>query len=1367
MRDKQTPIVHSNGINKNNILPNSSDVSFALNAIRVSTEGRAEYQSEPGNQISISLPSGYLPVGSVYGQNEEVYIFSTNETSSEIGLFKQDKYTTLANLDLGFSSEFPISGEYRMRNGCERCLYWTDYNNVDYYFNVDKPNDFKTSNVFDSNKFKFNPDIQVPKIDLKQVNSSGGALPLGSYYFQLEIVDKNGNSFYKSDITPQTIIYDDDQSDSYNKIDGGLNAPQYDPAIGGLPATNKSITLEFSNLDTSFSYLQVNVIRQIAANNQTDAHAVGQLIPIADSTLTWTYTGYNVAGGDYEIDYTSVLVPNVKYSKSYCQELVQGRLVRANVQQDNPDYSQFQKEASKITAKWVAKEVPVNDTSALGDPKNPLTYWYNTSYQGDEIYEFGIQYLLQNGDYSPVFPLIGRTSVFSDTQSLTVVANAVTPTSTEVWESDVKHLGLSVGDTVPKWKVFNTASITDSQTVTHPYNYTGEFGFYESDNSTYPDIQDCDGNYIWGFDSMNNQINPTTKLRFFRFPDRRLIPHVTSDGDYTQPLGVKFDNIVYPPGVVGHRFCHAVRSDNDKTVLDSGWVTRPGVQVNDGVDTIFLDAFQSWKTLNPQTDNIVSFNSANISINSKIYSPDFIKFNKSYQTTGEIKNKWYPRLADANRLLVTFQELKISKSELPARQNYDIDKQFFMEPLSYYKPVDFNDPFISYDPLTSENIIKTDYLLEDIEIALGIDSRDDLLGGKTNSVYAYKKKVAAPYESILNLVYHYINFNPATSLLTEDNVFYSGDILISNVKMVKTDGGAGAAIIGEDSDSSSLGENFITIYDYSYQFEEHEINSSLRHNGYNQTIQFNWALEKLTYNPDAERPALKKSQDVEPEKYLYNKDYTKTMLDNGKVSLPLNFNYCSDCINQYPNRIIWSPKSFEEESFDLYLVNKVNDYIDLPAHRGRITGLVYQNDQLLVHTEDTTFILQPNPQQINTDQVTAYLSTGDFLGIPPRELVQTDVGFGGLQSKQSQCNTPFGHFWADQKRGELLQWNGRQPQVISDKGLEQWFRENLPSEATKLFYDIEGKDFPINSTLDRRGVGVILYYDPRFKRVMITKKDYQALNQDQEFVTPEQTVVWSFSNKLWQAKNESFATITVSSNNPQYFEDKSWTLSYSPLEESFVSWHSYIPRISFSDSNAFYSNAFSTNNSQIFKHLSKNNYQSFYGIKYDFILEYGKFDSVTADLGNVFYVGSAQVWDVNEQVFKNVDSTFDKLLAYNQNQSTGLQTLILQNQTTNPYANNKLSASTKYVIRTDENYKIAGLLDYSTGVPVVTKDWTAKQLYNGYIDVVVNNIDFTKSPYTISKLKSKLLFVRLFFKPAQDYKKTIAFQVVKQQDSIR
>jgi len=1044
MLDKQYPTVHSNGINKDRSFQNSNDVTFALNAIRDSHEGgRQEYQSEPGNELSASLTSGYLLIGSIYGQNEEIYLFSTDNTTSEIGLFKQGRYTVLANLDLGFSTEHPITGEYRVRNGCERVIYWGDKYNPDYWFNIDKPDDFETASVFDPNKFKFVPNIQCPKIDLVQVNSSGGNLPLGSYYFQIEIVDIDGNSIYKTDISPQTVIYDEDQTDAFNNIDGGLNAPQYDPGIGGVPATNKSITLRFSNLDTSFDYLRVNVVRQIAGTQVVDAHTVGQLVPITSSEFQWTYSGYNPSNGDSPVDYSSLVIPDAKYKKSYVQEQVQGRLVRANLEQDKVDYSTYQRFASLVTAEWVAKEVEVSDQFALGNPKNPNTYWDCTSFQGDEIYAFGIQYLLTNGDWTPVFPLIGRPSTEDDLVTLTVIDNGDPLGVDEVWESDVEHLGLAVGETVPTWKVFNTASITTSNTGAHPYDYIGEFGFYESDDTTYPDISDCDGDNIFGEDSEGNPITSITKLRFFRFPDRRLVPHLTgASGEYIQPLGVKFDNITYPSAdVVGHRFCHAVRDAANKTVVDSGWFSKQFDNANltytpnptlEGIGLSPINTSVSAAIGGAMaTGTYGRYNSGDIMFNSKLQSPDYLHFNQCYRfDLAEIASAATFDESGGGTITIDIGVTIVEDKDLTLRQNYVVERNVYIPQgtlTTSVLPVDV----ISYDQFSPDSIIKTSYELENLDTILGVTTL-----GKCDLSYTYKKVTVSPYENILNLQYNYIHLDPQDSLDTNDNTYYGGDIVITSCITTR--------VLEQASYTFS-------VISYSL-YEEKEHNWLLRHGGTAQSNRYckvdgdyNWLLDKIA-DLDADNIyEIRSIAERWPEYYAYNKDYDVQSTEVGKVSLPLNYDYCTDCLAEYPNRIIFSPQSFEEESFDLYRINKINDYIDLPAHRGAITGLKYQNNQLLVHTEDTTFILQPNPQQISTDQNTAYLSTGDFLSVPPQELIQTDVGFAGCQSKQAQTNTPFGHCWVDQKRGEILLFDNKL-QVIT-KGLTQWLKENLPSET--------------------------------------------------------------------------------------------------------------------------------------------------------------------------------------------------------------------------------------------------------------------------------------------------------------------------------
>lgn len=1374
MLDKQFPTVHSNGLNRDRLFQDKNDVTFALNSIRDNHEGgRTEYQSEPGNQISATLPAGYIIVGSIYGQNEEVYIFSTNNTSSEIGIFKSDTYTTLVNAEcLNFNLDHPISGEYRVRNGCERVIYWVDGFNPDREYNIDDPDSYKTSGQFDCNKFKLVPVILPIKTDLISVNDSGGILPLGSYYFQPEILDANENVIYSGELTPQVIIYDESQNQSYPKIDGGLNIEQFDPAIGGVPLTNKSITLRFYNLNPGFRYLRVNVIRAVNGTQVLDGHSVGSLIQIQSDSIQWTYQGYNTSAGDFPIDVSEKLVNNVTYQSSLVSEQVQGRYLRANLRQSSIDYSTYQSFASKITAIWVADEVEANNALALGNPKNPQTYWLKRGFQGDECYLPGIQYIHTNGIVSPVLPLIGRSALPDDLDILTVVPNNAVLGTNEVWLSDVEHLGLDINDTVERWKVFNTAHLLSVQLTTHPYSYTGRFSYYETEE-TYPDIRDCDGNLLWGEDADGNPITTDTKVRLFKFPDRRLVSHIGDNGEWTVPLGIKFDNIIYPNSdVIGHRFVFADRTEFDKTVVDSGWAVTP---VTDNDDIIRLGLEDPYKHFYYAPGTIgnhnIRFNSAKTLFNQSISNFTYYKTNRVHKFESGLIGTNAPfdyfkvDVDGGGKLYSIISYLtQTNNSSGVQRTNHFESQTLLIDPGTTIPAQGFLPEIRSQDYYTGDTVSYINFGLEDTNPLLGNQKVDTIRNGRrtefiVHNFYTYKKIELQPYANFLTRFFKTINHNYTESLNADDNIYYGGDTLIGETASFR---------LSPFYYNGSSGDNYAYTSLHKNHFEEHEINSPLRHGGaelasryfkIGNTDQYN--LDKLTSGSSPYE--LKEIVDIIPEYYAYNPDFTLKLFEKSKVPIPVQFNYCSGCSGYYPNRIVFSPKSFDEEVFDLYRINKVNDYIDMPAHRGQITGLSYQNNQLLVHMEDSTFIIQPNPQQISTDQNTAYLTTGDFLSIPPQELMQTDIGMGGLQSKQSACNTPFGRCWFDQKRGEIFKWDGK-IEVLSNSGLVQWFKEYGPSELNKEYYKVLGEEFPNKSTLSLNGVGAILYYDPRFKRLLLSKKDYLPLSLKPTFEGFDAPIDVVYDPVLgWRTLVDGDPQ-AVSASDPEFFQRKSWTLSYNFLDQAWCSWHSYLPFYGFSDSNNFYTTVYS---SQIWRHLHVGNYQKFYNTKYDFIIEWMNMDLTTSNVSNIYYFGYSQIWDDVNKQFKTVDTTFDKLLVYNFEQSSGLQTLALQ--TNNPYQNNSISNTVKTVIRTDQNYKIAGLYDMSVGQPTMTKDWTQSQLYNGYIDAVPNSnvINFNKSVYDAGNIWDKFVFTRLFYKPAEDHKKSVILQVLNSQQSVR
>ena len=1398
--DKSTPS-QLQGLVKDLTFKSPNQVTFALNAIKDSHDGgKPEYQSEPGNELVEGPPNTLTIIGTIYGQNDEVYIFSTNNGTDEIGLFKEGVYITLVNTTcLDFNTAYPITGEYRIRNGCERILYWCDGINSDRWFNVDRPELFWIDGITDNwncNAFKFNPVVPVPKVEFVSVNDSGGFnVPVGSYHFQFEVLDKNENLIYKTDISPQTPIYDESQSDSFNQIDGALNYPQYDIAVGGIYPTSKSITLRLSNLTTDFPFLRVKVVRQIAGNKVIDAHAVGSLIQVSQDTMEWTYTGYNTSSGDYPVDYSSMLIDTIRYTSSYVMEQVQNRLVKANLKQDSRDYSSYQQAVAEITAKWVAKEVPVGIQSAEGNPKYPGTYWNGTTFQGDEVYMLGIQFVHDDGIWSPGFPLIADAPQMFEEDILTVVSNSnPSPSTFEVWHSDVEHIpdtefegGVNeVGAQIKRWKAFNTAYITSSQTTTHPYNYEGEFGYYEADN-TYPDLNNCDNEFIWG-----EGLGPDTKIRHFRFPDRRLIPLISgSVGEYVNILGVKFDNITYPDSsIVGHRFLYAKRDEVNKTVLDSGWIAKkndssdlgslfPGSETEDGIiagqvlNSSSLMASDGDPSM--ATGKYLAYDSAQVMYNNKLFMPSHIKNNRIYQYIySQSGNKTVASADDFyDNINVTTSNGVYASSGNTVRQNHKVNTQLFTNPAELTSGANFSVWVANRDFLSPENIIYCNSEIENYTLIVPDDPSPNI---KSKACYAYKKSNNKVFENLYSVIYNYINYNAA--IIADDNEFYNGDCLISLCAVTR---GFFPLVTAE-------GDDFVVdSYAQTFMFQETEINSALRVGGTDPEFDYckldgntDWILGKIAERDNYLEYRLRQTG-FYTEYYSYNPDYDKQSTEQGKFPIPITFNYCGDCIGSYTNRIVFSPKSFDEESFDLYRINQANDYVDIPGHRGRITGLKYINNILLVHCEDTTFMLQPNPQQIQTDQNTAYLGTGDFLSVPPYELIQVDTGFGGCQSKQSMCNTPFGHCWADQKRGEILKYNG-QIEKLSDVGMMQWFRDNLPSETANAIFqtyqygvlDINiASNYPHTATTDAKGYGVILYYDPRFKRLLVSKKDYLPIQ-----LSPRLNFLgdldYSFEDDYWQTLTTiagSPTIIQVNYGNSTNFENRSWTLSYSFENRAWISWHSYRPVQAFSDSKFFYTVGLSELAfSKIYRHKHFNNYQKYYNVKYDFIVEWMNFDVQTDRLYAVHYTGYTVQWDSTARQWIPIDNvTFDKMLCYNANQSTGLQTLTYMNQHTNPYINISLPAGTKYVIKTDNNYKIAGIYDMSIGAPVNTKAWSQLKLYPSYIDQVPNptNINLAKSPYEWSDLWDKYVINRLFFKPAEDYKKILILSTTNEQMSVR
>lgn len=496
------------------------------------------------------------------------------------------------------------------------------------------------------------------------------------------------------------------------------------------------------------------------------------------------------------------------------------------------------------------------------------------------------------------------------------------------------------------------------------------------------------------------------------------------------------------------------------------------------------------------------------------------------------------------------------------------------------------------------------------------------------------------------------------------------------------------------------------------------------------------------------------------EEFRLNQDYSFVFKTDRTNNYNRFINYCSDCYGLYPNRIIWSPKSQDESVSENWRVNAANDYIDLDATTGEITGLWFDKNRMLVHTTDTTWFMAPNPQQMQLDQTNLYIGTGDFLSIPPEAVQRRNFGYAGVDEPFSVCDTPFGHCWIDAKDGRVFKFY-EGVEELSAKGTKNWFRDNLPNVLTNqlAMFGITYCCVKNNSEI---GVGVRCVYDPRFRRLIVIKRDFEIINLFAFLgVKPEENPPVVIENNLYYDpekcvfahwNGESYDNISF--YNQDYFANKSWTMSYSFVTQSWTSWHSYMPSYSYSDNMYFYTfndrqNAYS------WKH-GTNTFLNFYGNMWPSFIEFVSKGFQTFGVDAIKWVGHTKYWDGINKLWteSNNYSTFDGMMVYNEEQSSGKVDLALLNQQSNPFGNIGWNPTTKNVVRVADEYRTSGFYNLTNAYPVNSKGWVDIAPYfdadgfgNGWIDLVPVNIDTAASQFNMDFVRGKWVATRFWYEP--------------------
>lgn len=247
--------------------------------------------------------------------------------------------------------------------------------------------------------------IKIPKIDFKGV-SAGGNLRVGNYHFYFKLSDADGN---ETDFVGESGLV---------SVFIGFN--DYFSVTTGTKNENsfKQVNFQISNIDSSYDYVTVYFSRSTAEGGMNPVTTYTKIdkkysvnnASIANVIITGFENMVDISATDINLNYN--IVDSVGTS-AVCQNM----LFLGNVHKPDIPYNELQDLSLRFLPYLKQEEYAVDvdqnysiSTANKGylDPK----FIYNkTGYWGGEIYRFGIVYILNNGELSPVFNVRGSYNI--------------------------------------------------------------------------------------------------------------------------------------------------------------------------------------------------------------------------------------------------------------------------------------------------------------------------------------------------------------------------------------------------------------------------------------------------------------------------------------------------------------------------------------------------------------------------------------------------------------------------------------------------------------------------------------------------------------------------------------------------------------------------------------------------------------------------------------------------------------------------------------------------------------------------------------------------------------------------------------------
>lgn len=380
------------------------------------------------------------------------------------------------------------------------------------------------------------------------------------------------------------------------------------------------------------------------------------------------------------------------------------------------------------------------------------------------------------------------------------------------------------------------------------------------------------------------------------------------------------------------------------------------------------------------------------------------------------------------------------------------------------------------------------------------------------------------------------------------------------------------------------------------------------------------------------------------------------------------------CICDIPvNQQVYSDEQNLESPQDSWQNFRPNNYAQLDVKYGLITDLFEWGNELYAQTSTQVLRLYSYVDSLQTSNGREIiLGTGNFLNRAVSVSNGIPEGWCGSVDAYASKTNKFGRIIIDRKEGAIFLFNGK-PTPISNNGLREFLKEYLPFKIAEQFPDFNKIGYAANF------IGYSVGYDPRLNRMLFTKVDYAAINPD--IIRYEKGMFFAIEDAIKKP-------ILLTDQN--YFVNNSFTVSYNLADNTWISYHSYIPYKYLNDRSFMYS----LEGRGLWRHSKARTFLNFYGRDHEWIIDLTlrsktmmafMFEKLTIDIESNYYIDDLPV---------KADLFFDYIASWNSYQSTGVTKIEIINnklhqaRKTGQFVKDKhLFYTGKLINRLDDEYK--------------------------------------------------------------------------------